>query len=282
MDLETGYVRAATALRGARALIVTAGAGMGVDSGLPDFRGAAGFWRAYPVYERLGLRFEEAANPAHFARDPAFGWGFYAHRLNLYRATVPHPGFGLLRAFAERLDLDLFAVTSNVDGQFQKAGFHGPAVWEVHGSIHHLQCLTPCGDTIWRNEEVFGVDEATMRADHVPRCPRCGGVARPNILMFNDWTWVPGRSDAQEAAFEEHLDRHATDPVVVIELGAGSAVATIRHLSQRLGHRPGCTVVRINPREAEIAPPHVSLATGALAGLRGIDGALAAALGGGP
>ena len=114
---------AADAVRGADALLIGAGAGMGVDSGLPDFRGLEGVWNAYPPYRTLGLTFEEAANPQHFEGDPAFGWGFYGHRTNLYRATVPHAGFGLLRGWAARLGLELFVVTSNVDGQFQKAGF---------------------------------------------------------------------------------------------------------------------------------------------------------------
>jgi len=54
---------AAEAVKAADALLVTAGAGMGVDSGLPDFRGAHGFWRAYPAIAKLGLSFEEMANP---------------------------------------------------------------------------------------------------------------------------------------------------------------------------------------------------------------------------
>ena len=62
--------RAAAALREADALLVCAGAGMGVDSGLPDFRGTEGFWRAYPVIAKLGLSFEEMANPAWFQTDP--------------------------------------------------------------------------------------------------------------------------------------------------------------------------------------------------------------------
>ena len=93
--MEQDFRKAAQAIRGARALIITAGAGMGVDSGLPDFRGKEGFWAAYPPYRRLGLSFYDAANPAHFERDPAFGWGFYGHRTNLYRQIVPHAGFGL-------------------------------------------------------------------------------------------------------------------------------------------------------------------------------------------
>ena len=65
------FQRAAEAVREAEVFIITAGAGMGVDSGLPDFRGDRGFWNAYPPYARLGISFTEAANPDHFERDPA-------------------------------------------------------------------------------------------------------------------------------------------------------------------------------------------------------------------
>src|SRR5215510_13817535 len=87
---------AAEAIASADALLIGAGAGMGVDSGLPDFRGDRGFWRAYPPFERLGLRFADLANPRWFTRDPELAWGFYGHRLALYRATRPHDGFAAL------------------------------------------------------------------------------------------------------------------------------------------------------------------------------------------
>jgi len=54
---------AAEAVNTAQALLITAGAGMGVDSGLPDFRGKDGFWRAYPIIAKLGLSFHQMANP---------------------------------------------------------------------------------------------------------------------------------------------------------------------------------------------------------------------------
>jgi len=268
--------RAAEALRRAGALVVTAGAGMGVDSGLPDFRGDHGFWKAYPLYERLGLSFVDAANPEHFERDPHFGWGFYGHRLNLYRATVPHAGFAILRRWIEALRLPWFAVTSNVDGQFQKAGLEGERVVEVHGSIHHLQCTTPCSPAIWENREEIRVDLGTMRADRLPRCGRCGAVARPNILMFGDFGWVPHRTHAQQGRLDAFLEEVEDRPLLVVELGAGTAIPTIRVTSERLGLRPGALVVRVNPREADIRAPHVSLEAGALEGLAAIDRAAGA------
>ncbi len=133
----------------AGALLFTAGAGMGVDSGLPDFRGPEGFWRAYPAFAKLGIRFEEAANPAWFRRDPALAWGFYGHRLELYRRTVPHGGFGILARWAERAPSGAFVFTSNVDGHFQLAGFPEDSVMECHGSIHFLQCVEECHQGIF-------------------------------------------------------------------------------------------------------------------------------------
>ena len=81
---------AAQAIEGADALLITAGAGMGVDSGLADFRGSEGFWRAYPAIAKLGLSVAEMANPAWFERSPSLAWAFYRHRLN--RRTIPHDG----------------------------------------------------------------------------------------------------------------------------------------------------------------------------------------------
>src|SRR5512143_1476726 len=96
------YRQAAEAIAQAEALLIGAGAGMGVDSGLPDFRGPEGFWRAYPPYRKLGLAFEDLANPRWFDDDPALAWGFYGHRLNLYRKTAPHAGFAVLKRLAAR------------------------------------------------------------------------------------------------------------------------------------------------------------------------------------
>lgn len=269
--MKTDFAAAAKVIAEAKGLIVTAGAGMGVDSGLPDFRGNQGFWQAYPMYQRLGLSFIDAANPAHFERDPLFGWGFYGHRANLYRETLPHAGFSLLQSWIKRFSLPCFVVTSNVDGQFQKAGFDPKAILEVHGSIHHLQCLTPCCRRIWPNHAEFEIDFSTMRAASAPRCPACGQVARPNILMFGDSSWLCERTRAQQRQFERFVQQQNAQSLVVIEIGAGSAIPTIRHLSETLGRDPGTRVIRINPREPQISGGHFGFSTGALAGLEELE-----------
>ncbi len=265
------YTAAAEAVRTATAMVITAGAGMGVDSGLPDFRGNQGFWNAYPMYQRLNLSFVQAANPEHFERDPLFGWGFYGHRTNLYRSTVPHRGFSILQGWIKQFELAHFVVTSNVDGQFQKAGFAEERILEVHGSIHHLQCTIPCSHAIWPNLAEFSIDETTMRAANAPECPHCKRVARPNILMFGDYSWLHQRTSAQEDNFDRFLQENGNAKFVVIEMGAGSAIPTIRHLSERLGQRAAATVIRVNPRESHIGAPHLPFPCGTVAALDGID-----------
>lgn len=266
-DISATLEQCASAIASADALLVTAGAGMGVDSGLPDFRGNEGFWKAYPALANSGTSFTEIANPAAFRADPARAWGFYGHRLRLYRETAPHEGFHLLREFADDMPWGAFVLTSNVDGQFQKAGFSPSRVAEIHGSIHHLQCLQPCHDAIW---EATGfaprIDEAECRLDmEPPRCPHCGGIARPNILMFGDWDWIDTRSAAQREALAAWLER--VKRIVVIEIGAGVDIPTIRRFSEHAGG----TLVRINPRAPEI-PEHkgLSVPSGGLAALREI------------
>jgi NAD-dependent SIR2 family protein deacetylase len=267
--------KAAQIIKEADVFIITAGAGMGVDSGLPDFRGNQGFWQAYPPYARLGLSFVECANPEHFERDPAFGWGFYGHRTNLYRSTVPHEGFHIINKWIERNKADYFVVTSNVDGQFQKAGYEENRMLEVHGSIHWLQCQSPCSSNIWFNDEIIPVDETTMRAGHIPRCPGCNKVSRPNILMFGDWSWLSDRTRIQENRFDNFLADITDRKIAVIEMGAGSAIPTIRATSERIGwNNDKATVIRINPREPDIKAPHISMACGALDGLQKIDALL--------
>ena len=137
--MDINYQQCAALIDYADGLLITAGAGMGVDSGLPDFRGNSGFWRAYPALASARIAFEETACPDAFVRTPALAWGFYGHRLNLYRRTVPHPGFAILQAIGARLPRGSFIFNSNVDGQFQRAGFDEDRLCAVHGSIRQLQ-----------------------------------------------------------------------------------------------------------------------------------------------
>ena len=243
------FEAAAKLIASADGLLITAGAGMGVDSGLPDFRGNEGFWKAYPALADAKIPFSSIANPEAFKKKPRQAWGFYGHRLALYRKTIPHEGFGVLKKIGDHMPAGPFVITSNVDGQFQKAGFADSRILEIHGSIHRLQCLANCRDSIWSAHTIFPViDDAICKwvGRHLPTCETCGRLARPNILMFEDWGWIRTFADQQRSALRDWENKTRT--MVVIELGAGTDISSIRRISES----QGCPVIRINCRDAHL------------------------------
>jgi NAD-dependent SIR2 family protein deacetylase len=269
--------RAAELIDQADGLVIAAGAGMGVDSGLPDFRGNAGFWRAYPALAASGIAFMDIASPAALYENPRRAWGFYGHRLALYRKATPHAGYELLRRWGTSKPFGSIVFTSNVDGHFHRAGFASGGIDECHGSIHALQCLMACSNAVWpASGFVPVVDDARCElVGPLPTCPNCGALARPNILMFNDSDWIDAAHERQALFQQAWIDRVRRP--VVIEIGAGLNIPTVRHFSHRVARRENAALVRINPSESHVGQERgVGIAGTALATLLAIDGLLRA------
>lgn len=267
--------RAAALLASADGLLIAAGAGMGVDSGLPDFRGNAGFWNAYPALGAARVPFIDVASPSTFHRDPRLAWGFYGHRLDLYRKTVPHEGFQALLRWARGMANGAFVFTSNVDGQFQRAGFAAETVYECHGSLHWLQCLESCCADVWSADDL-GIAVNDLKCQWLgalPTCPRCSALLRPNLLMFGDGEWLARRYQQQQGRLRSWMQ--GVRRLVIVELGAGTYIPSVRHFTESLSEREGLGLIRINPRESNVPRSRdVGLPTGALDGLRLVDKAL--------
>lgn len=261
-SFENATEQAAEAIKTADALWIGAGAGMGVDSGLPDFRGNEGFWKAYPPFRKLGLNFYDLANPRWFLDDPKQAWGFYGHRRNLYRLTQPHQGFEILLDWARQISSNYFVFTSNVDGHFHRAGFDEDRIIECHGAIDFMQCTYRCRSAIWKAEaNDIVVDDDTMRAiEPLPTCQSCEQIARPNILMFGDGGWIDDRANRQHARYQRWLQENINNKVVGIEFGAGTAVPTVRWEAEARTD----VLIRVNPREPEGPHGTISIAAGAM------------------
>lgn len=258
MDNQQKLIQFAEHLKQVDGLLITAGAGMGVDSGLPDFRGDQGFWKAYPPLKHLGKSFVDMATPQLFHTDPKLAWGFYGLRLNTYRAVEPHQGFYLLEEWSETLPNLMhgaFVFTSNVDGEFQKVGFKDEKVYECHGSIHWLQCVDNCKQDIWSVDGYTPVvdEEYCQLTNDFPTCPHCGGLARPNILMFSDWEWQDQLQAVKEHKLMQWLEQ--VNKLAIIELGAGKAVPSVRNFGEQLVRYlddDNVSLMRINMRESQV------------------------------
>jgi NAD-dependent deacetylase len=155
-------------LERAKYVAVLTGAGVSAESGLATFRGAGGLWE--------GQRVEDVATPQAFRRDPELVWRFYnMRRANLCKAR-PNPGHFALAALEQRLGEDHFAlITQNVDGLHRAAGSRH--LLELHGSLTRVRCQD-CGDAHHRPAE--------EELPPLPRCARCLGLLRPDIVWFNE------------------------------------------------------------------------------------------------
>jgi NAD-dependent SIR2 family protein deacetylase len=272
MNIEENINLAKQIIKQSDGVLITCGAGMGVDSGLPDFRGNEGFWKEYPIVKDLQLSFSDMANPSWFETNPKLAWAFYGHRLHLYRDTVPHKGFNLLLNLMKEKENNFFIFTSNVDGQFQKAGFSEEKIVECHGSIHHFQCTKNCTDEIWDSKsENIKIDKEKFEAKNFSFCPHCKAIARPNILMFGDFSWNSDRTMDQEIRYEKWLLENISKnkKLAIIEVGAGTAIPTVRLEGERIANRyKKAQLIRINPREFNLdGNLGVSIPLGGLEGI---------------
>ena len=86
--------------------------------------------------------------------------------------------------------------------------------------------------------------------------------------MFGDRAWVENRSSKQERGLDRWLESIRDKRLVIVECGAGTAVPSIRYISSQIARKPQRTLIRINPRDHEIAPGELAIPAGALEGLQ--------------
>lgn len=112
------------------------------------------------------------------------------------------------------------------------------------------------------------IDENTLRVEgELPCCPNCGEVARPNILMFNDFSWLQARSTQQNRLFERWVVLNSNLRIAVIEIDAGKSIPTARLVSESIPAQ----LIRINPRDADGPKGTISISLGSLGALSAIN-----------
>lgn len=264
MNRDHGIARAAQLIRAADAIVIAAGAGMSVDSGLPAFRGSGGLWTTLMPAGMSERQLGSLTQGDCFTKRPSQAWTFYGRALDVCRHSVPHDGYWLIREWAATKRHGVFVYTSNVDGHFQAAGFPEDRIVECHGTIHTLQCATPCSDRLWpADASIDGLSEP-------PNCPNCGGLSRPNFLLFADDAWIPARTARQQAHLHDWAA--AIERAVVVEIGAGQAVPSIRLFAETFG----APLIRINLDDEHVRhDTAIGIRGSALTVLNEIDAAMA-------
>lgn len=149
-------------------IVFFGGAGVSVPSGIPDFRSPDGLYNQKYKYPP-----ETIISRSFFERDTEEFYRFYKDKM-LFPDAKPNMAHIKL-AELESAGRLLAVVTQNIDGLHQAAG--SKTVFELHGSVHRNNCVK-CG-------KFFDLDYI-IKSDGVPRCDKCGGVVKPDVVLYEE------------------------------------------------------------------------------------------------
>ena len=246
----------------AEVLFLFTGAGMGVDSGLKTFRDNDGLWSSFPDLKKINLSFKEIANPKNYEKHTKIAMNFYRERLKKYQNISPHDGFYQLLNYGKSLKKGFFSITSNVDGHFFKAGYPKNSVYEIHGNLNNWQCSSyNCS----RKRGIDALQKPIIRKDdnilnlELWCCSSCSTPLRPNICMFDDFDWFSEPYSFQSSAFSAFKYNNEFAKSIVIEIGAGDIISSIRRSSELVAFQFKTKVIRINTNitEDDLKDPNI-------------------------
>lgn len=216
----------------ARSIVVSTGAGVSAESGVPTFRDPGGLWSRF--------RPEELANLDAFLANPDLVWAWYSWRRELIAAVQPNPGHYALAEW-EAMVPDFTLITQNVDNLHRRAG--SARVIELHGNIERSFCMD-CRRAAAPGEVVpaAAATEAAAPSARVPRCA-CGGLLRPDVVWFGEMLPQEAVREAWEAAGRADL---------FFSVGTSGEVYPAAQLPA-VAREGGAWTVEINPRPSAVA-----------------------------
>jgi len=217
MDLITIPEKLVELLQQTSSVTVLTGAGVSAESGVPTFREAqTGLWSQYDP--------QELATPDAFRRNPQLVWEWYAWRRELIAKAKPNPAHRALAELERRVP-HFTLITQNIDDLHRIAGSR--QLIELHGNIRRTKCL----------EEDVVVDHWQETGEVPPRCPRCGGLLRPDVVWF-------GEALPQDALAQAIQATHNSD--LFFTIGTSALVHPAAALPYKAVEQ-GTVTVEINP-----------------------------------
>lgn len=207
------------ALKTAKSVVVSTGAGVSAESGVPTFRGEDGLWKKF--------RAEELATFDAFNANPELVWEWYQHRREIINKIKPNPGHYAIAEMARLFD-DFQLITQNIDGLHKLAG--SDDIVELHGNIKRNKCID-CGE--------MNYDEEFER---FPPVCECGGRLRPDVVWFGEM--LPPGALEQAFAVSRKCDLFFTVGTSCVVQPAASLPTTAR--------QHGAFVVEVNIEPTEL------------------------------
>lgn len=237
------------------AILVGAGAGMSIPAGI-DLDDREAFAKAYPAMRKYGFEYGYQLLGYPYP-DDRLRWGYLSASLMDSARLGVDPVYQDLKTILA--GKEHFVMTTNVDRLFYKNGFDSDKIYTPQGDSFLLQCKTPCSDHVWDalpllEEMERHIDPETQYltdASYVPTCPNCGGEVYMNVRSGP--FYISKHYEPQLEAMNQWLTSVAEKRLLLLEIGVGfNTPGVIRAPFENLATRvPNCTLVRINPKDAE-------------------------------
>lgn len=215
-------------IQSADAIIVGAGAGLSTSAGF-TYSGER-FQRHFADFIRqYGFTDMYSAGFYPFSTEEEH-WAYWSRHIYYNRyVPAPKPVYDNLLKLLK--DKDYFVITTNVDHQFQKAGFDKKRLFYTQGDYGLFQCAKPCHQKTYDNEELVKrmiAEQMDMRipSELIPRCPVCGGPMKVNLRADETFVEDEGWHAASER-YTEFIRRHKDGKVLFLDLGSGGNTPVI-------------------------------------------------------
>ncbi|GHV71923.1 hypothetical protein AGMMS49928_26200 [Spirochaetia bacterium] len=239
-----------TALKEVDTIIIGAGSGLSTAAEL-RYDDANFFTATFPGYrEHYGLRTINEADFYPFP-TPEEQYAYWTRLISTIQNYPPgKPYLDLHRIIRDK---NYFILTTNTDGQFQKAGFPPEKICTPQGDLAFFQCSKPCTDELYPNNQMIqkllasiGPHDFAIKPEHIPRCPNCGNPLIPNIRRDNTFVEKPWIEQYQKLI--ELINAHKGKNILLLELGVGiNTPGIIRYPFEHLTlQRNNTFLVRIN------------------------------------
>jgi NAD-dependent SIR2 family protein deacetylase len=205
-------------------ILVLAGAGFSIDSGLPDYDDVHRMVDIAAQHHNVAPYMIE--HPSFYKENPRGAWGMKARVMNIFLTKSPHTGYYKLKELTQSKKKNVFIITSNIDDHFRSAGFDESKLYEIHGRLKILQCINrDCN----RKHNLWKLDHIPQEKDmkligNIPKCIYCNDYARPNVCFTDDNSFCNKLRDAQKARYNQWIKavaRKKNPNLLIMEVGCG-------------------------------------------------------------
>ncbi len=241
--------KAAGAIHDSEKLVIGAGAGLSAAAGI-EYNGRRFTENFKPFIEKYGMQDLYTSSFYPF-KSQEEKWAYWSRHisLNLFETPVKELYLTLMELVSQK---DYFVITTNVEGQFRKAGVEEARFFEVQGNYGYFRCASACNDKLYYNEHIVTqmlseTSDCRIPSSLVPRCPACGGDMEVNLRkdsnFVQDCNWY-----SAEANYRNFLSGTEGKSTVFLELGVGfNTPGIIRYPFEAMVHNnPDALLIRLN------------------------------------